>query len=223
MRGRTPAAARRPKEPMVEATSRRVVALAGARSDTRDRILRAAIKMFGAHDFDSTTMRDLACAVGIKAPGIYNHFSSKEEILNAAIECAMRDFSRYVLGPDDPKEPPVDRLRRIVMRHVNYQIADAHVAKAFDFFMYGSTQQGYVSEYSRNQVRTLLRQYVNVVSDILRLIDRRLTRRESRMRAIVITDMCDTVGRWYRADGEYSPEKVGSFYWSLIRKIVDPR
>ena len=109
------------------------------------------------------------------------------------------------------------------MRHVNYQIADAHVAKAFDFFMYGSTQQGYVSEYSRNQVRTLLRQYVNVVSDILRLIDRRLTRRASRMRAIVITDMCDTVGRWYRADGEYSPEKVGSFYWSLIRKIVDPR
>jgi TetR/AcrR family transcriptional regulator, cholesterol catabolism regulator len=222
MRSRAPAVAGRPREPTVEVTSGRFVAFAGARSDTRDRILRAAIQMFGARDFESTTMRDLANAVGIKAPGIYNHFSSKEEILSAAIECTMRDFSRYVLGPDDAKAPPADRLRRIVMRHVNYQIADAHAAKAFDFFMYGSSQESCVSEYSRNQVRALLRQYVNVVSDILRLIDRRLTRRESRMRAIVITDMCDTVGRWYRCDGEYSPEKLGRFYWSLIRKIVDP-
>jgi TetR/AcrR family transcriptional regulator, cholesterol catabolism regulator len=213
---------RRPGEPVVEVTSQRSVSLTGTRSDTRDRILHAAIKMFGVCGFESTTMRNLAGEVGIKAPGIYNHFGSKEEILNAAIEWAMRDFSRYVLGPDDPKDLPASRLEGIVMRHVGYQIADAQVSKAFDFFMYSSAQERYVSQHARNQVRTLSRQYVNVVSDILRLIDHHLKPREARMRAIIITDLCDAVTRWYRVDGDCSPEKVGRFYCALIRKIADP-
>ncbi len=222
MQARVAAVENRQRDSAAEPIGQRTVSLAGARSDTRDRILRAAIKMFGEHGFESTSMRDLASAVGIKAPGIYNHFGSKEDILNAAIEWAMRDFNRYVLGPDDPKQPPASRLEHIVMRHVNYQIAEAPAARAFDFFMYSSAQEGYVSENSRRQVRTLLRQYVNVVSDLLRLIDRDLKSREARMRAVVITDMCDTVTRWYRVDGEYSPETLGHFYWSLIRKIADP-
>jgi TetR/AcrR family transcriptional regulator, cholesterol catabolism regulator len=205
---------------MVEGTSPRSISPRGVRSDTRDRILLAAIRMFGAHGFESTTMRDLGSAVGIKAPGIYNHFGSKEEILNAAIEWAMRDFSEYVLGPDDPKDPPARRLEGMIMRHVAYQIADSQATKAFDMFMYGPAREKYVSKEALVQVQSLLRQYVNVVTDVLQRIDRKLKPREARMRALVITDMCDSVTRWYRVDGAYSPEKVGRFYWQLIRKIA---
>jgi AcrR family transcriptional regulator len=196
------------------------VSLHGARSDTRERILLAAIRMFGAHGFESTTMRDLAGAVGIRAPGIYNHFGSKEEILNAAIESAMRDFSEYVIGPDDPEDSPANRLEGIVMRHVSYQITDPQATKAFDMFMYGPAQERYVNKHSIERVRSLSKQYVNVVGEILQQLDRKLKPRDARMRALVITDMCDTVTRWYRADGAYSPERIGNFYWLLIRKIV---
>jgi AcrR family transcriptional regulator len=192
----------------------------GARSDTRERILLAAIRMFGAHGFESTTMRDLAGTVGIKAPGIYNHFGSKEQILNAAIEWAMRDFSEYVIGPDDPKDLPAHRLEGIVMRHVSYQITDPQATKAFDMFMYGPARERYVSKHSIDLVRSLSKQYVNVVGGILQQLDRKLKPRDARMRALVITDMCDTVTRWYRADGAYSAQKIGNFYWVLVGRMV---
>jgi AcrR family transcriptional regulator len=192
----------------------------GARSDTRSRILLAAIRMFGAHGFESTTMRDLAGAVGIKAPGIYNHFGSKEEILNAAIEWAMGDFSTYVIGPDDPKDLPDRRLEGIVVRHVSYQINDPQATRAFDMFMYGPAREKYVSRHAIESVRSLSKQYVAVVSDLLQQLDRKLKPREARMRALVITDMCDTVTRWYRADGPYSPDRIGGFYWLLVSKMI---
>ena len=176
--------------------------------------------MFGAHGFESSTMRDLADAVGIKAPGIYNHFESKEEILNAAIEWAMRDFSTYVIGPDNPRALPALRLKGIVMRHVRYQIKDPQATRAFDMFMYGPTRERYVSRYSIDCVRSLSKQYIHVVSDILQKLDRKLKPHDARMRALVITDMCDTVTRWYRPDGAYSPARIGNFYWLLVSRIV---
>lgn len=193
----------------------------GRGSDTRERILLTAIRMFGAVGFESTSMRDLASAVGIKAPGIYNHFASKEEILNAAVEWAMNDFSEYVIGPDDPKGQPADRLKGIVLRHVRYQIKDPQATSAFDMFMYGPARERYVSKGSIDRVRSLSKRYVDVVSDILQNLDRKLKPREARMRALVITDMCDSVTRWYRADGSYSRVQIGNFYWMLVRKIVD--
>jgi AcrR family transcriptional regulator len=198
----------------------RSVPARGARSDTRGRILLAAIRMFGAHGFEATTMRDLAGAVGIKAPGIYNHFGSKEEILNAAIEWAMRDFNTYVIGPDDPDDLPARRLEGIVVRHVGYQINDPQATKAFDMFMYGPAREKYVSRHSIDSVRSLSKQYVGVVSDLLQQLDRKLKPREARMRALVITDMCDSVTRWYRADGPYSPERIANFYWLLASRMV---
>ncbi|MBS0222373.1 MAG: TetR/AcrR family transcriptional regulator [Proteobacteria bacterium] len=212
-----------PRENTIEPQTlrpRRSVLPRGARSDTRERILLAAIRMFGAHGFESTTMRDLAGAVGIKAPGIYNHFGSKEEILNAAIEWAMHNFSNYVIGPDDPGELPARRLEGIVMRHVSYQITDPQATRAFDMFMYGPAREKYVSKYSIASVRSLSKQYIDIVSDILQKLDRKLKPREARMQALVITDMCDTVTRWYRTDGAYSPKRIGNFYWLLVSRIV---
>ncbi|WGS19211.1 MULTISPECIES: TetR/AcrR family transcriptional regulator [unclassified Bradyrhizobium] len=199
---------------------RRSVSARALRSDTRERILEAAIRMFGAYGFESTTMRDLADAVGIKAPGIYSHFSSKEAILNAAVEWAMHSFSSQVIGPDDPLDLPAHRLKGIVMRHVSNEINDPQATKAFSMFIFGPARERYVSKQAVAQVRSLSKQYIDTVTDILQQIDRNLKPREARMRALIITDMCDSVTRWYRADGPYSPEKIGNFYWLLVSKIV---
>lgn len=72
---------------------------------TRARLLSAAVSLFARRGFDACTMRDLAAAVGIKAPAIYNHFSSKEEILGEAVEYALADFFGCVLDQleSDPR------------------------------------------------------------------------------------------------------------------------
>jgi AcrR family transcriptional regulator len=55
---------------------------------TRTEILQAASTLFIKHGFHGTSMRQIAEQAGIALGGIYNHFSSKEEIFTAvAIEC----------------------------------------------------------------------------------------------------------------------------------------
>ena len=48
---------------------------------TKDKILKAAARLFSEKGFDKVTTREIASAIGINSASIYYHFSSKEEIL----------------------------------------------------------------------------------------------------------------------------------------------
>ena len=54
--------------------------------DTKERIFDEAISLFAQKGYTETTMRDIAKAVDIQAGSIYNHFSSKDELLSAVLE-----------------------------------------------------------------------------------------------------------------------------------------
>ncbi|WP_055669527.1 TetR/AcrR family transcriptional regulator [Desnuesiella massiliensis] len=55
------------------------------KQNTKDRILEEAINLFSIKGYDGVSIRDISKAVGIKESSIYNHFSSKEEILDTII------------------------------------------------------------------------------------------------------------------------------------------
>lgn len=48
---------------------------------TKDKIIAIAIEQFSSQGYDNTSIRKIADIVGIKGSSIYNHFNSKEEIL----------------------------------------------------------------------------------------------------------------------------------------------
>ncbi len=53
---------------------------------TKDKILEVAIDLFAAKGFDTVTIREIARDVGIKGSSIYNHFQSKNDILEKILE-----------------------------------------------------------------------------------------------------------------------------------------
>lgn len=55
-------------------------------TSTRDAALDAALELFARKGFEATSVRDIAAAVGVKAPSLYKHFGSKQEILDALVE-----------------------------------------------------------------------------------------------------------------------------------------
>jgi AcrR family transcriptional regulator len=80
-----------------------------ARSDTKQRILDAAIELFSLLGFHESSMRDIAARVGIEAPSLYAHYASKEEILRTILEGYRREIAAMRL--------PDEALERIVEQH----------------------------------------------------------------------------------------------------------
>ena len=65
--------------------------------DTRTRILEKALELFSARGYDSVSVGEIARAVGIKAPSLYNHFPSKRAIFDAIVESTA---ARYEADTD---------------------------------------------------------------------------------------------------------------------------
>ena len=59
---------------------------------TRQRILDEALALFSARGYDSVSVGEIAKAVGIKAPSLYNHFPSKRAIFDAIVEATAAQY-----------------------------------------------------------------------------------------------------------------------------------
>jgi AcrR family transcriptional regulator len=61
---------------------------------TAERILDAAEELFAERGYAGTSLRDVATAVGIRIPSLYNHFESKEALYSAVLERDLRPVLR---------------------------------------------------------------------------------------------------------------------------------
>lgn len=64
-----------------------------ARGDeTRQRIIEAAVRLFGEHGFAGASTRDIAAAAGVNAPALQYYFENKEGVYQACAEYIVNDI-----------------------------------------------------------------------------------------------------------------------------------
>lgn len=84
------------------------------REESRARIIAAALRLFGTHGYERTTVRMIAEEAGVAQGLMYQHFAGKEELLRAIFQQSIQDvytsFAEAEAG--DPGEPPVARIIR---------------------------------------------------------------------------------------------------------------
>lgn len=90
-----------------------------ARPDNRRTLLLdEAARLFGARGYDSTSMRDIATAVGMLPGSLYYHFPSKEDLLVAVYTIGMEQMLDAVLTAIAPVTDPWDRLEAAAAAHL---------------------------------------------------------------------------------------------------------
>ena len=82
----------------------------------RKAMLNAAAEMFAERGFGGTNLQDLADAMGISRPGLYYHFSSKENILEALIEEVTLSLAAQLSEITDQIERDPEEALRAEMR-----------------------------------------------------------------------------------------------------------
>ena len=73
--------------------------------DTKQKILDKALALFSSQGYDAVSVGEIAQAVGIKAPSLYNHFPSKQAIFDALVESVAAQYSMVNFFPSLSRKP----------------------------------------------------------------------------------------------------------------------
>lgn len=84
-------------------------------SDTRKTILNAAMVLFSEKGFDTISMRNIADAVKISPPALYNHFKDKQTLYLSVIEESFANKSEKLVAALTIKGAAIDRLENFVL------------------------------------------------------------------------------------------------------------
>jgi AcrR family transcriptional regulator len=111
---------------MAEALAKREPASRG--EDTRQRLIDAALKIFGEYGFDGASTRMLADAAGANLAAIPYHFGSKEGLYRAAAEFIVEKSGREI-------RPTVEKIELAMQRKkLSRREATAHLHELLERF-----------------------------------------------------------------------------------------
>ncbi len=99
---------------------------------TRERILRAALRLFADQGYGATSMREIAEQLGITKAALYYHFDSKEDIVRALladVERQVAELADWAAG-----QQPGPQLREEVLARWS-EVMQAHGLSLFRFVM----------------------------------------------------------------------------------------
>jgi AcrR family transcriptional regulator len=82
-------------------------------TDTRTRLIEAAIDLFTRHSFAGTSLQMIADELGFTKAAIYHHFRTREQLLAAVIE-PMLDELRTVVKSAETKRTPHARAEHML-------------------------------------------------------------------------------------------------------------
>jgi AcrR family transcriptional regulator len=163
-------------------------------SDRREAIADAAIALFDVRGYHGTRMKDIGEHLGIRAPSLYNHVDSKQELLREI----MFDYMEGLLGEHrlaiDSTDNVVEKLRRAMEAHVRYTSRHPRETRI------GAREVPNLEEPARAQLLDLRKEYGD---NWQALIDRGVdeedfTAKDSQLAAHALTQMGLGVALWVR-------------------------
>ena len=87
--------------------------------ETRQAIVEQAAPLFNQRGFHGCSMSDIMEATGLEKGGIYRHFSSKEEIAQAAFRYSVESSIRLRTSGFAESGSPLETLRAMIARFVH--------------------------------------------------------------------------------------------------------
>lgn len=80
----------------------------------RERVREIAVSLFNEQGYDATSVADVASRLGLSKSALYHHFSSKEELLEVALEEALGGLEAAIDAAERLDGPAAARLEHVV-------------------------------------------------------------------------------------------------------------
>lgn len=183
---------------------------------TRDAVLDTALTLFAQRGYHGTPLSDVADALGIRTPSLYNHMGSKQDllatILLSTMDDVLADFRAAVAG----REAPADRLRAATriyaLRHATHR-REALVVNR-DAASLDDPERGLVRDRRREHERAVRA----IITDGVRTGE--FHAGNPALASFAILEMSVSIARWFSDDGPRTAEQVADEHAEYALRIV---
>lgn len=180
-------------------------------SEKRERIARAASKLFNEKGYLETSMDEISTAAHLSKGGIYHYFSSKDEILFFIASGFMDLLLNGLVEELNRFKDPFSKIRYFISRHIRLYtdhlpeaktvIHEAHLLPANYFKVIAEKE----------------RQYHRIVSEVLDdLFEGKLEKDRLKALAFILFGTCNGIYYWYHPKGSITPEDLSEMIAHIL-------
>ena len=183
---------------------------------SRATVIDAACLLFAKRGYRGTSMKDIAETLGVSAPGLYNHVTSKQDILFAimdkAMDRAIDALDAALAGVDDVSEQLRRATESLVLDFLRYP-AEVTVC---------NNEVHSLDPANRVAIVAKRDQYAAQVRQIIAQGHRsgRFGTRTPDLAAFAVLEMGNGAKSWFRPSGRYPDTYVAREYGEFALRIV---
>ncbi len=180
-------------------------------------ILRAAQDCFVEQGYHGTSIRVIAARAGLSVPGLYHHYRSKQQMLQAIVRHAMESLYAQSLasleGAGTDAGGRFDALLGCLVRFHAREREQAFLAYSEIRSLDDEARGAHIER--RDAQQRLMDEIVDAG-----VRDGVFTTPHPVEASRAVVTMCTSVAQWYRPDGPLSPDQLAERYLGIARMTV---
>jgi AcrR family transcriptional regulator len=185
-------------------------------AETAEKLRNAALELFAQSGYAAVSMRAIAAATGVQAGAIYNHFPTKQDLLNELLQVHMETLLSSWEEAEESGLAPPQALEHFVRFHIRY-----HLDRSREVFI-SYMELRNLDDGNFNEIERLRRQYERVPRAILErgAADGSFSIIDPQVTTMAIIAMLNGMTTWFRDNGRLSLDEIEAIYVRLVARLV---
>jgi AcrR family transcriptional regulator len=177
----------------------------------------AGLQLIYAKGYDAMSLRDLAAKVGLQPGSLYNHITTKQQLLFDLIHNHMLALHERIAEALAEIDDPRKALEAFVAFHLTY-----HIERKREVFI-GSAELRSLEPKNRKRIVKLRRDYEDILVDILKrgVAARKFKTGDIRVSAYAILAMLTGICTWYSPKGRIDRDALIETHMRLVLRGVE--
>lgn len=184
----------------------------------QERMLEVIVGAFNDHGYEAATLELIARRLGLSKSAVYHHFTSKEEMLDLALERVLGALAAVFEAPEAQEDPAIESTRFVVRGAVQVACEEQSYLTLL-LRLHGNSEVERRAMERRREFDRMLRT----------LFERSLA--EGTLRADIAPGLAErftfglinSIVEWYRPEGSMSPTDIADALLRLLSGGLWPR
>ncbi|MFE2985932.1 TetR/AcrR family transcriptional regulator [Streptomyces sp. NPDC059262] len=176
----------------------------------------AALTLFAERGYHGTALSQIAAALGVRTPSLYNHMSSKHDLLDAIVtdttEQVWADYEAAVRDSTGPADALHRAVQAYALRHAQHRREALIVSR--DIASLEPAAHERVLRLRRRHEHAIRSLIEDGVRESVFHVD------TPSLASFAILEMCVSIARWFREDGAVSAQEVAAQYGTYALRLA---